>query len=75
MNIADFLFLLSEYRLKMLQKGRRRLEGKYLKNSKYETDMSGQTVQSQIRLLLQEQSDQGSHCLPFHLHLLEVLLY
>ena len=25
-----------------------------------------QTVQTQIRLLLQEQSDQGLHCLPFH---------
>ena len=30
-----------------------------------------QTVQTQIRLLLQEQSDQGLHCLPFHLHLLD----
>ena len=26
-----------------------------------------QTVQTQIRLLLMEQSDQGLHCLPFHL--------
>ena len=26
-----------------------------------------QTVQTQIRLLLEEQSDQGLHCLPFHL--------
>ena len=25
-----------------------------------------QTVQTQIRLLLQEQSDQGLHCLPFY---------
>ena len=30
--------------------------------------MSGQTVQTQIRLLLEEQSDQGLHCLLFHLH-------
>ena len=29
--------------------------------------MSGQTVQTQIRL--EEQSDQGLHGLPFHLHL------
>ena len=29
------------------------------------TDMSGQTVQTQIRLLLEEQSDQGLHCLQF----------
>ena len=34
------------------------------------TDMSGQTVETQIRLLLEEQSDQGLHCLLFHLNLL-----
>ena len=39
------------------------------------TDRSGQTVQTQIRLLLEEQSDQGLHCLPFCLHLLDILLY
>ena len=32
------------------------------------TDRSGQTVQTQIRLPLEEQSDQGLHCLLFHLH-------
>ena len=32
------------------------------------TDRSGQTVQTQIRLLLEEQSDQGIHCLLFQLH-------
>ena len=31
----------------------------------------GQTVQTQIRLLLEEQSDQGLHCLLFNLHLLD----
>ena len=31
------------------------------------SDMSRQTVQIQIRLLLEEQSDQGLHCLLFHL--------
>ena len=36
----------------------------------FPTDRSGQTVQTQIRLLLEEQSDQGLHCLLFHLHLL-----
>ena len=35
------------------------------------TDRSGQTVQTQIRLLLEEQSDQGLHCLLFHLHLFD----
>ena len=35
------------------------------------TDRSGQTVHTQIRLLLVEQSDQGLHCLLFHLHLFE----
>ena len=29
----------------------------------FQTDRSGQTVQTQIRLLLEEQSDQGLHCL------------
>ena len=37
----------------------------------FRTDRSGQTVYTQIRLLLDEQSDQGLHCLLFHLHLLE----
>ena len=32
--------------------------------------MSRQTVQTQIRLLLEEQSDQGLHCLPSHLRIL-----
>ena len=35
------------------------------------TDRSGQTVQTKIRLLLEEQSDQGLHCLLFHLHLFD----
>ena len=34
------------------------------------TDRSGQTVQTQVRLFLEEQSDQGLHCLQFPLHLL-----
>ena len=34
----------------------------------FRTDRSGQTVQTQIRLLLEEQSDQDLHCLLFHLH-------
>ena len=34
-----------------------------------------QTVQTQIRLLLEEQSDQGLHCLQFPLHHLDSLLY
>ena len=39
------------------------------------TDRSEQTVQTQIRLLLKEQSDQGIHCLPFHLHVFDILLH
>ena len=39
------------------------------------TDMPRQTVQTQIRLLPEEQSDQGLHCLPFRLHRLDSLLY
>ena len=35
------------------------------------TDSSEHSVQALIRLLLKEQSDQGLHCLPFHLHHLD----
>ena len=35
----------------------------------FRTKRPGQTVQTQIRLLLEEQSDQGLQCLQFHLHL------
>ena len=41
----------------------------------FRTDRSGQTVQTQIRLLLEEQSDQGLYCLKLTLHLLDALLY
>ena len=41
----------------------------------FRTDMPGQTVQTQIRLLLEEQSDQGLHCLPFRPYRLDSLLY
>ena len=39
------------------------------------TDRSKQTVQTQIRLLLMEQSDQGLQSLPFHLHHLDTLQF
>ena len=41
----------------------------------FPTDRPLHTVQTQIRLLLEEQSDQGPHCLPIHLHLLNNFLY
>ena len=37
----------------------------------FRTDKTGQTAQTQIRLLLEEQSDQGLHCLLFNLHLFD----
>ena len=37
----------------------------------FPTNRSWQTVQTQLRLLLEEQSDQGLHCLLFHLHLFD----
>ena len=40
----------------------------------FRTDRSGQTVQTQIRLILEEQSDQGLHCLLFHLHFFDKIL-
>ena len=41
---------------------------------KFRTDRYGQTVQTQIRLLLEELSDQGLHFLLFCLHLMDPLL-
>ena len=41
----------------------------------FRADVPRQTVQTQIRLLLEEQSDQGLHCLPLRLHSLDSLLY
>ena len=38
----------------------------------FQTDRSGQTVWTQIKLLL---SDQGPHCLPVRLYLLDPFLY
>ena len=35
--------------------------------------MSGPKVQTQIRLLLEEQSDQGLHCLLLDMHLLKAV--
>ena len=40
----------------------------------FRTDRPGQTVQTHIRLLLEEQSDQGLHCLSFRLHHLDSLV-
>ena len=37
----------------------------------FRTHVSWHTVQIQIRLLLEEQSDQGLHCLLFNLHLFD----
>ena len=37
----------------------------------FRTNMSGQTAQTQIRLLLEEQSDQCLYCLLFHLQLFD----
>ena len=39
------------------------------------SDRSGKIVQTQIRLLLEEQSDQGLHCLLFHSHLFGEIPY
>ena len=42
---------------------------------RFRTDRSEQTVQTQIRLLLEEPSDQCLHCLQFRLHLSDALLF
>ena len=41
----------------------------------FRVGISGQTVQTQIRLLLEEQSYQGLHCLQFIVYLYEAFLY
>ena len=41
-------------------------------NLSFQTNMSRQTVQTQIRLLLEEQPDQGLHCLSLHLLILSL---
>ena len=40
----------------------------------FRTGRSWQTVQTKIRLLQEEQSDQGLHCLQFHLHHFDKIL-
>ena len=37
----------------------------------FQTDRAGQTVQTQFRLLLEEQSYQGLHCMLYHSHLFD----
>ena len=41
----------------------------------FQTDTPRQTVQTQIRLLLEEQSDHGLYSLQLRLHRLDSLLY
>ena len=41
----------------------------------FRTNRFGQTVQTQIRLLLEEQSDKGLHCLLFQLYLFDEIRY
>ena len=38
------------------------------------TDEFGQTVQTHVRLLLEDKFDQGLHCWPFYVHHLRALL-
>ena len=37
--------------------------------------MNNKHTDQTVQMLLEEQSDQGLHCLPFHLHLLNTLFY
>ena len=46
----------------------------YCNDPKFSYRQAWQAVQTQIRLLLEKQSDQGLHCLQFPLHLLDALL-
>ena len=75
-SISDRLFL---RKAKFMFKVYHDLDPTYISDTvmirSFRTDMPGQTVQTQIRLLLEEQSDQCLHCLPFRLHRLDSLLY
>ena len=69
-NISATLFPLELIQEENLANTGKRIEIKnrcmYDNNPNISTDKSGQTVQTKIRLLLMEQSDQGLHCLLFH---------
>ena len=44
------------------------ITGTYRNDPKFSDRLVLSVVQTQIRLILEEQSDQGLHCLLFHLH-------
>ena len=52
--------------IKYFQEGNVTVNVLKIRTPKFLTKCHMQTVQTQIRLLLKEQSDQGLHCLPFH---------
>ena len=52
-----------------------RMEANTVMILSFRTNRPWQTVQTQIRLLLEEQSDEGLHCLPFSADLLDKFLY
>ena len=47
----------------------------YRNGPKFSDRRPWQTVQTQIRLFLEEESDQGLHCLSSCLHFLDIFLY
>ena len=71
---GNFLNLLPHYSVMCFDSGTSflKLDHKILR---IRTDRSEQAVQTQISLLLMEQTDQGLHCLPFHLRLFNILLH
>ena len=68
MNCQEVEILSPEEAFEVLYRGTVRIP-------RFRTDRSRRTLSTQIRLLLKEQSNQGLHCLPFCLHLLDTLLY
>ena len=62
-HLLDIMHVLNTYKFKM--------DWVTVMILSFRTNRSGQTVQTQIRLLLEEQSDQGLHFLLFHLHLFD----
>ena len=69
------LFIMHQWNIVRHKKSQTNEKQTYLIILNIGTDRSEQTVQTQIRLLLMEQSDQGLLCLLFCLHLLNTILH
>ena len=70
--VSDHFIICNQFDQKYQNKGGKKQSTVMILS--FRTDTPGQTMQTQIRLLLEEQSDLGLHCLQYPLHLLDALL-